>query len=201
VINRKNKYCKSIPEVKSLYKIPEESIQDFIDSNPKACIFGDGGECLFINTRWKAFQDLRAQHGDQPNADNQTAGTRRKSKLEMLEEKALEADLEAKIYKAEIKKAQAEKERMIIDKKREDLVDHAAAKFYYFNYLDKLNLEIFRLDSKFMLFLNQHLQQTLEPARLHELQTEFRRIYNNEIAAVIRNVKEEQQKELENSKK
>lgn len=194
-MRKKTKFDKTIAEVQHGYGISDEDLQAFIEMCPECCEFDDAGSVLYINTKRKDFADLvknAPEHRPQGKSKRL-----KKNKFQILQEKALEADLEAKVYKAEIKKSQSQKERMILERKRDELISHEEAKYFYFEYLNKLNLEIFRLDHKLIQYLTKNLQQLIMPEILHELTVGFRKLYEGQISGTIAAITEEQKKEVE----
>ncbi len=180
-----NRFYKSKAYVISKFSIPSETLDQYLQENPDLLIKTDGGE--YVNIGMKKFRVW-------------ANGKKSCSRNNQLETKAIEADLKAKIHKAEIKRIQAERENIELQKTRNDLISHAFAKFYYESYCEKINLELFRCDKKLVDFVQSQFQQKVTPEYLHDFIVEFKKIFENEIGSTLKAIQQQQQKEIEELK-
>jgi hypothetical protein len=183
IMNEK-RYLKTQQYIINRYSIQKQCLNQFIIANPSCLSWIDGNE--LINVKMKVFQDWlkNASKESLPESKN-------------LETEALEADLQAKIYKSEIKKIQVKTEEMDYLKQRKELISHHEVKNYYTGYLEKLNLEIFRADKKLIEMLKLKLINLFEPDDLQRFLIDFKNNYEKIISAILKNVVTQQQKEIE----
>jgi len=180
-----NKNLKSRIYIIGKYSVGEGELEDFLNDKKDLIINVDGQE--LINIRSKKFRLWVKEKKE----------GKKSGPYEILERKALEAKLKSEIHKAEIKRIQAEKENMDLLTQRNELISHADAKYYYFEYMAKLNIEIFRCDKPLIDFLIEQLQQKLTTEDMQFLKTEFKSLFENIIGAAIKDVISQQKKELD----
>jgi hypothetical protein len=181
-----NRNLKSRIYIIGKYSVSESDLEDFLNEKKDLIVNVDNQE--LINIRSKKFRLWVKEKKENKKTLNP---------YEILERKALEAKLKSEIHKAEIKRIQAEKENMDLLTQRNELINHADAKYYYFEYMAKINIEIFRCDKPLIDFLIEQLQQKLTTEDMHFLKTEFKTLFENTIGAAIKDVITQQKKELD----
>ena len=176
-----NKYLKLRAYIISKYQVEKSKLSRFLEENPDLIEFYENIE--YINIGRKKFRQWIKEHKTSRSYND-------------LANKAFEAEFETKISIAEIKRIEAEREAIELKKIRDELIDHRHAENYYLAYCKKINRKVFSLDKKYIRFWKEKLQQKLSADDLHDMLTEFKKFYERSMGAMLKEVKDEQKKEV-----
>jgi hypothetical protein len=169
------------------YHILESALSRFLDANPSLIERVDGRE--FINIRKKLFTAWRESYEKELAEGGGDPGeVSRRAEMKQLEREALAAEWELKKSKAEQKRIQVERETLALRERRRELIDHDRARHYYLSYVEKVNLEVFRVDKALLDHLRTRLGHLLKAEDLHDFLVEFKDLISRELEAAIKDV-------------